>query len=419
MKRRTFVAAAMTTAVVLGMFGAVIPGIGTQPGLAATESSPWSQTSSNAALSRANLTEKVLSLAAVTEIKYLRSVVAPPESLKPNACPWQTAVAAPVLAGGYLYAITAGKISKYNAATGSLIWRSTPDPAFDYESLAVSNNLVIAGGTFCFSASDQTGKVYAFNASTGTLVWSAHDDAPVAEAIAAGSYVITIGENVNADTMVTVRNITDGTPAWVSYGCGGGVLPVVVNSLVISYGCSPQDSATLDARNLATGALAWSLPGGWGLQRGDQSSANGKHLYATDPTGTVVDLNPLTGQTEYSLSQAVTVLAVDNLRVYATCGSGGQDLCGYDIGTGALEWQDTQLIDTPALAAEADGVLYLDYGSALNAATGKRMTFIWRYSEGTALAVGDGRIANVTDRIIDLYGLEVVPSSVELRWRSP
>ena len=406
MKRRTFMAAAMTTAAVLGMVGAVTPGIGTQPGLAATASSPWSQTNSNAALSRANLTEKVLSRAAVIKVKYLRSVVAPPHSLEPAACPWQAAAAAPVLAGGYLYAITSGKISKYNAATGSLIWRKTPDLAFDYESLAVSHNLVIAGGTFCLSASDQTGMVYAFNASTGALVWSAHYDLPVTEAVAAGSYVITIGENLNAYITVTVRNITDGTIAWSNIGCAGEVLAVVVNSLVMSYGCSPQDSATLDARNLATGALAWSLPDGWGLQRGDQSGANGKHLYATDPTGTVVDLNPLTGQAEYSLSQAATVLAVDNSLVYATCGSQGQDLCGYNIGTGALEWQDTQLNITPALAAEADGVLYLNYGSALNTATGKRITYLWRSGEGSALAVGDGRIATVSGRIIDLYGLQ-------------
>jgi outer membrane protein assembly factor BamB len=407
MKRQTLVAAAMTTAAVLGMSGAVTAGIGTQPGLAATQSSPWSQTNSNAALSRANLTEKVLSPAAATKVKYLRSAVAPPASLNVAACPWQAAAAAPVLAGGHLYAITAGKISKYNAATGSLIWRKTPNQSFDYESLAVSHNLVIAGGTFCNSASDQTGMVYAFNAATGALVWSAHSDAPVAEAVAAGSYVITVGEDVAADIILTVRNISDGTPAWSSVGCAGGALAVVVNSLVVSYGCSPQGSATLDARNLATGALAWSLPGDWWLQRGDQSGANGRHLYATDPTGTVVGLNPLTGQAEYPLSQAGTVLAVDNSRVYATCGSQGQDLCGYNSGTGALEWQDTKLIVTPKLAAEADGVLYLDYGSALNTATGKRITFLWaNYISGTALAVGDGRIADVSGRIIDLYGLQ-------------
>ena len=48
-----------------------------------TENSPWYDTNSNAALSRANLSEKVLSRAAVIKVKYLRSVVGPPLRLKP------------------------------------------------------------------------------------------------------------------------------------------------------------------------------------------------------------------------------------------------------------------------------------------------------------------------------------------------
>jgi outer membrane protein assembly factor BamB len=400
MKRRTFVVAAMTTAAVLGPFGVVTPGIGAQPGLAATEISPWSQTDSNAALSRANLTEKVLSRSTATKIKYLRSAVAPPNS---SQCLQGSAVA---LARGYLYALTKGKISKYNAATGRLIWRRTPDQSSGYEWLAVSHNRVIAGGPGCVSESEPSSIIYAFNASTGALVWSQRlSETLLTEAAVAGPYVITYGPGPVTST-ATVLNIADGTLVWSTPGCGGLASQVVVGSLVMSYGCSPQGARTLEARDLATGALAWSLPGNWGLQRGDQSGANGKHLYATDPTGAVVDLNPLTGQAEYSLSQAVTVLAVDNLRVYATCGSRGQDLCGYNIGTGALEWQDTQLIGTPALAAEADGVLYLNYGDALNTATGKRITRIWAvHPRHSALAVGEGRIATVTGRIIDLYGL--------------
>jgi len=121
---------------------------GAQSSHAGSENSPWYETDSNASLSRANLSETVLSRTAVTKIKYLRSVVAPPVSPK-NQCPQESAVA-PVLVGGDLYAITAGKISKYDAATGSLIWRSTPNQQFVYESLTVSDNLVIAGGVYCW-----------------------------------------------------------------------------------------------------------------------------------------------------------------------------------------------------------------------------------------------------------------------------
>ena len=171
---------------------------------------------------------------------------------------------------------------------------------------------------------------------------------------------------------------------------------------------SSQSSSSL---RYSLRASVWSLSGGWAFQSGDLSGPAGTHLYATDPSGTVVDLNLLTGQVEYSLNQAVTVLAVDTSRVYATCGSSGQFLCAYNISTGAVEWQDTQLLASPALAAEADGVLYLGTGVAVNAASGQVIKTLWSARNGnppaTAIAVGDGRIAVVTDpRVLDLYGLK-------------
>jgi hypothetical protein len=152
--------------------------------------------------------------------------------------------------------------------------------------------------------------------------------------------------------------------------------------------------------------MVWSLAGGWEAQSGDLSGSAGSHLYATDPTGTVEDLNPATGQEEYALSGAHAVLAVDTARVYATCGSSQPfGVCAYNIGDGALEWQDNYSV---SLAAEADGVLYLDSGVALNAATGKVVKTLWSARNETAseLAVGNGRIAVVSDpRVLDLFGL--------------
>src|SRR4029077_8032903 len=97
---------------------------GVQPSLASTENSPWPQTNGNAAQSRVNLTEKVLTPAAVTKVRPLRSVLAPLRPQNPAGGP--TGISAPVLAGGYVYAITNYKLSKYNAATGRLIWRTNP-----------------------------------------------------------------------------------------------------------------------------------------------------------------------------------------------------------------------------------------------------------------------------------------------------
>jgi outer membrane protein assembly factor BamB len=384
---------------------------GTKTSLAATESSPWPQTNGNAAQSRVNLTEKVLTPAAMAKVGPLRGFLAP---LRPRS-PYcgQQAIAAPVLAGGYVYAMTNYKLSKYNAATGRLIWRINPDPAFapgttiHYDSLAVSGNLVIVGGDdSCATESEVSGFIFAFNASTGTLVWSANSPAEfgLAGAVVSGSYVVTAGTDLAYG--VAVFNLSNGKPVWGHHDCGSNLpdLPLVVGRLVMSYGCDSQNNEIIEADNLATGAAVWSLTGSWQLQSGDLGTAAGTHLYVTDPSGTVVDLNPRTGQVEYSLSQAVNVLAVGQFRVYATCGSQGESVCAYDIGTGALKWQFGSFTTPPAFAAEATGVLYLDSGDILNSGTGQYITRIW--SPATAIAVGDGRIAVVSNpRILDLYGL--------------
>jgi outer membrane protein assembly factor BamB len=391
--------------------------IGVQPSLASTENSPWPQTNGNAAQSRVNLNEKVLTPSAVTKVRPLRSVLAPLRPRNPYCGP--TPIVAPVLAGGDAYAMTNYKLSKYNAATGRLIWRINPDPAFApgtalyYDSLAVSGNLVIVGADdSCETESEVSGFIFAFNASTGALAWSANtpNELGFAGAVVSGSYVVEAGSDLAYG--VSVFNLSNGKPVWGHSGCAGNGsdLPLVVGRLVMSYGCDSQFNETIEAQNLATGAAVWSLSGSWQLQSGDLNSSAGTHLYATNPSGTVVDLNPQTGQMAYSLSQAVTVLAVGQFRVYATCGSHGQDICAYNTSTGALEWQNTQFgLGPGALVAEAAGVLYLDSGIALNAGTGQYITTVWQSpsnSPATALAVGDGRVAVVSEpRILDLYGL--------------
>ena len=375
---------------------------------AASENSPWFDTNYNPADSRANLTETALNPATVTKVTYLRSIASP--VIPPGgACPGD--IVAPVLVGGDLYAVTDDLLSKYDAATGRLIWRRTPDPAFthDYESLSVSNGLVVVGASDCTSVSEPPGKLWAYNATTGALVWttSMPGAGPLGEATVPGSFVLAGGADSGGND-VAVFNLSSGKVIWHSGGCGfTGAL--VVGGLVISDGCDSQGNPTLQAWTLAAGSVVWTQDGDWTLWRGDLGGAGGTHLYATNPAGSVVDLNPRTGTVEYTLSGAVNVLAVDRSRVYATCGGNGTFVCGYNISTGAQEWKNTQPRVT-TIAAEADGVLYTGpAGSALNAATGKIIAQIWGsslYNFVTAMAVGDGRIAVVGDpRVLDLYGL--------------
>src|SRR5262249_22445081 len=305
-------------------------------------------------------------------------------------------------------------LSKYNPATGGLIWRRILlDPidkesfVLDANSLAVAGGLVVVGDVGCDSVSDPNGFIQAFSASTGRRVWSP----PITPGHRAldqmglsGSYVAAAGTSPGGGQVVSVHQLATGSLVWFrsTDECAPGTV-LVVAQLVISYGCTQSLTARVTARNIATGALAWSKTGNWVLQRGDIGGTAGHHVYATNPSGTVVSLDPLTGTTQYSLASAADVLAVDATRAYATCGSLG--VCAYSTATGARLWS-TQPGFIPALAAEAGGGLYLDQGRALSAPPRKTLPEPWTFNPASALAVGDGRIAVVTDpRVLDLYGL--------------
>jgi outer membrane protein assembly factor BamB len=412
------IAAAVALVVSLGAFSI-------SPSLASGKSTVgpgagWTNTNSSAAQSRANLSETVLTPTAVKKVGYLRSIVAP--VIKPSAdCPGP--IVAPLLTGNYLYAITNDYLSKYDPATGKLLWRVKPALYFiyDYQTLAYSDNLIIVGSYNCESESDPGGFAEAFNASTGALAWRGASGTAAGPAVVVGTSYAVVQDEEAGGYELSVLNLKNGNNIWSkTFYClySGSVEPVVVGLVAIANGCDGQNE-NLEGINLATGAVLWSLPGGWTIQAGDLAGSAGKHVYVTDdasdPSGTVEALNPQTGQSEYSLSAAVDVLTVDASRVYATCGSQSEDtdICAYSISTGGLEWQQSVFTSaiSVTLAAEADGVLYLASGQALNASTGQVIKQVWgvgtyNYTAPTAIAVGGGRIAVVGDpRVLDLYGL--------------
>jgi outer membrane protein assembly factor BamB len=179
---------------------------------AASENSPWFQTDAGFTASRANHTEHVLTPATVAKARFLRGVVSPPTTPNTN-CGGGTA--APVLVGGYLYLVTDLKVSKYNAATGKLIWRRTPDPTFDTDYLTLSisgNGLLVVDGIECDSASEPYGLLYAYNAATGKLVWSATNEG-LYQAVVANGYVVTSGADA-AGSFSAVLNVSNGKTVW-------------------------------------------------------------------------------------------------------------------------------------------------------------------------------------------------------------
>jgi outer membrane protein assembly factor BamB len=385
---------------------------------AAAASSPWSQTDYNAALSRANLTEQTLTAATVANAGYLRSVASPPPPLSGfcNNVPDQ-GVVAPSLVGGALYAMTDGRLTKYDAATGAIVWRHNPDPTFSqtYQSLAVAGGLVVVGGLNCGSVSQPQGTIWAFNASTGARVWTKFVPSlgNLQSLVVSGGFVVAAGSSDGSGLVVTVRKLGTGANVWTRSGganCSFFPLPLmVVDQVVISPGTCAQ-TPRMVGRNLTTGAVLWQRIGNFTPLRGDSDTTTGRHVFATTPGGAVIGLDPLTGKTQYSLAGAANVLAVDGSQAYAACGGGSNvQVCAYDSATGSLKWQATpEIFSEPTLAAEAGGVLYLAEGFALDTTTGTTLATLWDPFDllSASLAVGDGRVAAVLDkRVVDLYGL--------------
>ncbi len=393
--------------------GGASAAVADNPVSAGTASGSWNQTDYNGAESRANLNEQILTRATVGKVRFLRGVTAPPPD--PNGCSLP-GVVAPVLTGGRLYAVINGRLTKYNPATGRVIWQVAPDPTFSlyFKALSVAGGLVLVGEEYCGSVSAPAGHIQAFNAATGALVWSAptpQGRVPLDHMVVSGRYVVWAGSSPETPDYVSVRRLATGAVAWESISdCGNAANAFVVDQRVISNGCDQSDARILIARNIGTGTLAWSRPGTWQPQRGDTDASTGRHVYATDPSGTVVSLNPLTGKTQYKLAGATGVLVVATARVFADCGALG--VCAYSVTSGSRDW-NAQPGSATTLAASAGGVLYLDQGLALNTGTGKTLATLWATSSppAAALAVGNGRVAAATGpftpngQVLDLYGI--------------
>ncbi len=370
---------------------------------------PWSQTDYNAAMSRANLGESTLTPATVSKIGYLRTLTSQPDPIEAG-CSENAGYVAPNLAGGDIFALANGRLVKYQASDGHVLWQRTPDPTWSFSlfSVAVSGDVVIVGSEYCGSVSDPDGRIQAFSAATGKPLWSVPTTpgfGPMSSMVVADGLVIGSGSSAGGGTVVSAHLVSNGKLAWQqSYGsCNNTGSAVVVGGFVVFAACGDMTGTPfLQGDNLTTGARAWRQPGTWQVERGDLSASAGKNVFAVSG-GTAFDVNPKTGATRYTLTGATNVLAVDASLVFADCSN--FDICGYDLSDGSQAWQ---VSDNSQLAAEAGGVLYLADGQALTASTGAQLGFIWAGSAlaASAIAVGEGRIAVVNDpRVLDIYGL--------------
>jgi PQQ-like domain len=390
---------ALVVMVVLAVLAASIA-----PAAAATKPSVWNEDNGNAAASRFNTNETVLSPATVKQLSHRRGLTVAPAPGDAYCSSQGVDLAAASATVDYVEGN--GRVNAYNAATGKVLWSVVADPYYTtyYHSIAVAHGLVILGEADCVSQSDPSGYIQAFDAATGKLVWTQGAYSVLTSMVVSGNYLVETGSTLGSGQSTSAFNVATGARLWETSGddCYApvGLAVVVVAAQVVTHTCNQDTGATsLTAYRLATGAVSWTRAVDWSIERGDSGVAGARHLFVKDDKGDIEDLNPATGATAYINATATSVLAVDTTRVYARCGTA---VCAFTLTTRAKLWSTP---DSSALAAVANGVLYLSDGRMLNSTTGAALARLYSTGSASILFIAGGRVGVVTSaRTVSLYG---------------
>jgi outer membrane protein assembly factor BamB len=368
----------------------------------------WRQTNGAGSESRANLDETTLTPATVADATRLHRFAEPATS--PGCSTY--APNSPLLSANHLELVSGGEIKQYNVQRSRLsrhVDLAAPDST-NYNNLVLGRGHVVVGGSDCESVSDPNGFLFSYNSTTGAPQWQWNGPG-VGDLVESGPTLVVSGGTVGSGNYIDALRISNGATLWSKFfDCFPGTTPIAGGNVIAST-CVPNgdgdDVARLLGFRLSNGTRAWARTGLWTVYRADSDTATRAQVYATNPHGNDVALNAQTGARLYGMTGARDVLAADNRRVYATCGIQGVTVCGYAKSDGSKLWTASYVPnqDSP-LASVAGGVLYLDDGQALNAATGKLITRLWSSGRASGLAVGRGLVAAQIDGVhTDLYGL--------------
>jgi glucose dehydrogenase len=238
----------------------------------------------------------------------------------------------PAVAGGRVYAPVAGRMTAYDARTGTLRWRAgTADCS------APMTPAVVGGKLFTTTTSGP--RVEARDPASGKLLWSR---------------MACIG---TSDTCVSIASIFGPIAA------GDGVV------YVSNY------AGGMMAYDANTGRQLWSRIIGSGHVIDSAPVVEGDVVYVSAHDSRLYALNRHTGATLWSaptgdFNHSTPALAGGMLYV----GSDGDGITAIDMKTGAVRWRQTAVGIVRTSPAVANGVLYLGSGDgrlyALDAQTG-------------------------------------------------
>lgn len=409
MRRNSFITTVLTAAVMtlVGMF------LAPAPVSANTATSSWIQPGYNGARNEANLTENTLTMGNVRSVGLRRTYTGSATSSR-NECSFLGNRATnSVVSGGYLYTSINEVVARTNLKTGVTSWRRDPLPAFSGGhvdglniELAVSGGLVIVTMLDCESQSDPNGFVFALNSNSGATVWTASSDPAAIHISVSGSFLVLSGGSDTSGYDIVAYRLTTGVLLWQnSYDvpCSDTVTNAIIEGGKVISCTNQQDGGpnTIEADTLATGSVAWSLTvDATTVIRGDTDAvATGHQLYLDGPSG-IIDVNPKTGATKFTMAGATSIDAVSSTMVFGTCGS---NLCAFNIAFGSPAWS----VPNPSsgnISAWADGLLYMSDGSTINDTNGAVLT---RTRISGVVVVGDGYVVvgGSGSRVVDIYGL--------------
>lgn len=381
--------------------------------------SGWRQTNANAALSRSNPSERVLTATTIKHARLLRTlqpqISAPVED---ETCRYdgpdgyaQSPMFEP---GGRLFVGTQNSVTEYDPSTGTA--RAQIALGSERNSyLSVAKGVLVADGIDCDSVSDPTGSAEAHDAITGQRLWSGEPAPDNFEGVAS-SLVVQDGSTLFAAyNDVSAIDVATGKTLWTQGNCwpySGSIF--VAGGHLIAQTC-PADSNQVSALDEKTGQVLWTRKAPMIAIRADRSTPGGRaQAYVQRDNGRIAVLGANHGATLFGLHGALAVLAADPTRIYSGCGSDGTDICAYSKKNGALVWRAAETGDQVRqypggfipLIAVGGNVVYVANGDALNATTGKSVHHLWTAGTATDLAVGDGYVAaDLGDGALRLYGL--------------
>ncbi len=246
----------------------------------------------------------------------------------------RTVVSAPVVAGGFVYAMdAAGVVSAHSEADITEIKWTDATGRPKRVSDVLGGGLAVADGVLY--ATNGHGNLRALDATSGAVKWSVSVGAPVrgAPAVAEGMVLV-----LTADNQTLAYDITNGQPRWSHRGLSETAGYFALTSPVISDGIAvvAYSSGELFALRLETGTPLW----------GD-TLAGGVRTKAAATFGGI-DANPI-------VQDGVVVAASASGQMQASALINGRPLWQQRIGVHATPWSAGNVIyvlsDTHDIAA--------------------------------------------------------------------